>query len=95
MTDTAAPSLPLRRAARLFRLLGSPACVHMLLELDRVGEAHASALARAVGLSERRAREHLRLLRHAGVVEFRPAEGRLYLYRLAPGLTRSLLGLVR
>jgi DNA-binding transcriptional ArsR family regulator len=67
----------------------------MLLELDRVGEAPASALARATGLSERRVREHLRLLHHAWVVEFRQGEGRLRLYRLAPGLARYVLGLVR
>jgi DNA-binding transcriptional ArsR family regulator len=94
MTDTLTPSLPLHRAARLFRLLGSPSCVLMLLELDSVGQAHASTLAKAAGLSERRAREHLCLLRHAGVVEFRPAGGRLRLYRLAPGLARYVLELV-
>jgi predicted transcriptional regulator len=86
--------LTVPRAALLFRLLGNPSKVRLLLELDRVGEAPALALAKAAGLSERMALEHLCLLRLAGVVECR-AESHRRLYRLAPGLSRHILELVR
>jgi DNA-binding transcriptional ArsR family regulator len=85
--------LSLDQAARLFRVLSNPARVRMLLELARVGEADASALAAAAGCNQSPASNHLRLLRDARLVEYR-AEGHRHLYRLAPGLARDLLGLV-
>jgi DNA-binding transcriptional ArsR family regulator len=86
--------LAIPQAVRLFRLLGNPARVRMLLELARVGEADASALAEAAGRNQSPASNHLRLLRDAGLVE-RRAEGPRRLYRLAPGLAWYLLRLVR
>jgi DNA-binding transcriptional ArsR family regulator len=68
--------------------------MRMLLELARAGEADASALAAAAGRGQSPASNHLRLLRDAGLVECR-AEGKRRLYRLAPGLARYLLGLIR
>jgi DNA-binding transcriptional ArsR family regulator len=89
-----ADRLSLPGAARLFRLLGNPARVRMLLELARVGEACSTALAAAAGCNQSPASNHLLRLCHAGLVEARRV-GKRRLYRLAPGLTRSLLGLVR
>jgi DNA-binding transcriptional ArsR family regulator len=82
------------QAVRLFRLLGSPARVRMLLELARVGEACPRALAAAAGLSRSPANNHLALLRLAGVVEARQVVRRR-LYRLASEEVRYILGLVR
>jgi DNA-binding transcriptional ArsR family regulator len=93
MTDHSPTPLPLPRAALLFRLLGNPARVRMLLELARLGEASASALAGAAGCNLSPASNHLLRLRHAGVVEVR-RDGPRRLYRLAPGLALYLLGLV-
>jgi DNA-binding transcriptional ArsR family regulator len=80
-------------AARLFHALGNSARVCMLLELTRLGEADASALAGAAGCHPSPASNHLRLLRHAGVVE-RRAEGRRRLYRLASEEARYILEVV-
>ena len=82
------------QAVRLFRLLGSPARVRMLLELARVGEASGTALAAAAGCNLSPASNHLRLLRDARLGDARRV-GKRCLYRLAPGLTLYLLGLVR
>jgi DNA-binding transcriptional ArsR family regulator len=94
MTDTVTLSLPLRRAARLFRVLSHPARVRMLLQLSRVGEACSTALAAAAGCNQSPASNHLLRLRHAGLVEARRV-GKRRLYRLAPGLALYVLGLVR
>jgi hypothetical protein len=59
-----------------------------------VGEANASALAAAAGCNPSPASNHLRLLRDARLVEHR-AEGHRRLYRLAPGLARYILELMR
>jgi DNA-binding transcriptional ArsR family regulator len=86
--------LTVPRAARLFRVLGNPARMCMLLELARVEEASASVLAGAAGRNQSPASNHLLRLRHAGLVESRRV-GKRRLYRLAPGLALYLLGLVR
>jgi DNA-binding transcriptional ArsR family regulator len=81
-------------AARLFRLLGNPARVRMLLELARVGEACSTALAAVAGCNQSPASNHLLRLRHAGLVDARRV-GKRRLYCLAPGPARYILGLVR
>jgi DNA-binding transcriptional ArsR family regulator len=86
--------LTVPRAAHLFRLLSDPTRVVLLLELDRAGEEDVSDLAAAGGRSPTLTSHHLCLLRDAGVVKFRQ-EGKRHLYRLAPGLARYILGLVR
>ena len=86
--------LSLTGAARLFRVLSNPAWVRMLLELARVGETCASALGAAAGRNQSPASNHLRLLRDARLGDASRV-GKRCLYRLAPGLTLYLLGLVR
>src|SRR5262249_6394835 len=92
--DPSPTPLPLSQMALLFRLLSDPTRLHLLLELDRAGEEDVSGLAAAGGRSPTLTSHHLCLLRDAGVVKFRQ-EGKRHLYRLAPGLARYVLGLVR
>jgi DNA-binding transcriptional ArsR family regulator len=76
------PRLDVPEAARLFRPLGEPALLHVLLFLLGRGEAGAGEVAAALGQSPSVASNHLATLRRAGLVE-RRAEGRRRLYRVS------------
>ena len=98
MPRTRPPRLPLREAARLFRLLADPGRLHLLLLLAERGEgfggAPAGALAEAAGRSEATTGHHLKRLRLAGVVTCR-REGRRASDRLNSPFAAALLRRVR
>jgi ArsR family transcriptional regulator len=88
LTPQPRPSLP--EAAQLFRLLGEPTRLRMLVLLADRGEAHVGALAEAAGLSEPTISNHLRQLRLAGVVACRRERYQVY-YRLHSPFVAELL----
>jgi ArsR family transcriptional regulator len=91
-TRSRRPSLP--EAARLFRLLGDPVCLRLLLRLADRGEACVADLAAATGRSQSATSTRLGLLRLAGVVAPR-REGKCVYYRLSSPLAAALLRRVR
>ena len=82
------PSLP--EAARLFRLLGEPTRLRMLLFLADRGEAFVGALTEVAGLAVATVSKHLLRLRLAGVVASR-REGKRVYYRLSSPFVADLL----
>jgi ArsR family transcriptional regulator len=84
------PSLSLAEAAQLFRLLGEPTRLRLLLLLADRGESSVGALTEAVGLSEPTTSAHLRQLRLPGVVTSRREGHRVY-YRLTSPFVAELL----
>jgi ArsR family transcriptional regulator len=82
------PSLP--EAADLFRLLGDPARLRLLLLLAARGEVCAGELAAAAGRSPSAGNAHLGLLRLAGVVAPR-REGQHVCYRLSSPFVAEVL----
>jgi len=68
------------RAAALFRSLGDPKRLAILLEL-RKGERRVVDLVNTVGLSQATVSGHLACLRDCGLVDYRPM-GRQSFYRL-------------
>jgi ArsR family transcriptional regulator len=68
-------------AARLFRLLGEPTRLRVLLLIRGRGEARPSDLAAAAGLTRATTVYHLMLLRRGGVVGTRRA-GQQVFYRI-------------
>jgi ArsR family transcriptional regulator len=86
------PSLP--EAADLFRLLGAPARLRLLLLLADRGEVCAGDLAAAAGQSPSAGHAQLGLLRRGGVVTSRRQGQRVY-YRLGSPLVAALLRQVR
>jgi ArsR family transcriptional regulator len=89
---TTALSLP--EAAQLFRLLGEPTRLRLLLLLADRGEASVGDLAAAAGRSQPAASLHLGLLRRAGVVTSRREWKRVY-FRLSSPFAAALLRRVR
>jgi DNA-binding transcriptional ArsR family regulator len=75
------PSLSLAEALRLFRLLGKPTRLRLLVLLAARGEASVGDLVAASGLSFGNVSAHLGLLRLASVVATR-REGQKILYRI-------------
>jgi DNA-binding transcriptional ArsR family regulator len=86
------PSLP--EAADLFRLLGEPTRLRLLVLLGEQGELPVGDLAAACGRSQPAASLHLGLLRRAGVVASR-REGKRVYYRLTSPFVAKLLRRVR
>jgi DNA-binding transcriptional ArsR family regulator len=82
--------LPVRKAALLFRLLGEPSRLRLLLVLADRGEASVGDLAGATGLSQPAASNHLMLLRRGQVVDGR-REGHKTFYRISSPLAAELL----
>jgi DNA-binding transcriptional ArsR family regulator len=82
--------IPLPEAARLFRALGDPTRLRLLLLLSERGEVGVNDLARAAGLAQTAMNYHLKGLRRAGVVAWR-REGRRRYYRFASPLAGELL----
>ncbi|WP_439659407.1 ArsR/SmtB family transcription factor [Lentzea sp. HUAS TT2] len=68
------------RAAALFRSLGDPKRLAILLEL-REREQRVADLVNTIGLSQATVSGHLACLRDCGLVDYRP-EGRQSFYRL-------------
>jgi ArsR family transcriptional regulator len=79
-------------ATQLFRVLGEPTRLRIALLLANAGEMHGRELERRLGLSEPRVSNHLRLLRLAGIVEFRQ-EGKRHYHRLTSPVMANLLHL--
>jgi DNA-binding transcriptional ArsR family regulator len=90
MARKRSPPLSVREAARLFRLLGKPARLRLLLVLRDQGEAWVGDLIAAAGLSRYVARRHLPLLRRRGVIGHRKAGQRAF-YRITSPLVLDLL----
>ncbi len=80
--------------AELFRLLGDPTRVAILLSLDDHDEQCVHEIADAIDAPETKVSQALRLLRLAGVVRNR-REGRHVHYRLDDDHVRTLLGVTR
>ena len=76
--------------ASTFRLLGDPTRVHILMALDEHDELCVHEIAAAVGASETKVSQALRLLRTAGIVRAR-RDGRHIHYRLDDDHVRTLL----
>ena len=76
--------------ASTFRLLGDPTRVHILLTLDAHDELCVHEIAAAVGTTETKVSQALRLLRTAGIVRNR-RDGRHIHYRLDDDHVRTLL----
>ena len=74
----------------LLRLLGDPtrAAIVALLAVEQLCTCH---LVDELGVGQTNVSNHLRALRHAGVVKAEPA-GRFTYYRLQPGVLRALSG---
>ena len=77
------------RAAVLFRSLGDPTRLAILLEL-RNGERRVADLVKLIGLSQATVSGHLACLRDCGLVDYRPV-GRQSFYRLTVPDTDGLL----
>jgi ArsR family transcriptional regulator len=77
-------------AAQLFRLLGEPTRLRLLLLLGERGELPVGDLAGACGRSQPATSIHLGVLRRAGVVASR-REGHLVYYRLGSPFAAELL----
>jgi DNA-binding transcriptional ArsR family regulator len=86
------PSLP--EAARLFRLLGEPTRLRLLVLLAARGEVSVGELAAAAGRSQSVACAQLGMLCLAGVVASR-REGHWVYYRLSSPVAAALLRRVR
>jgi ArsR family transcriptional regulator len=84
------PPLSVRDAALLFRLLGEPTRLRLLLLLAARGEVSVKDLAEAVGGSRMAVSWHLMLLRRGRVVGCR-REGRNIFYRLGSPFVADLL----
>lgn len=85
-------SEPAERVAMLFRVLGEPGRVRMLVALLEAGELCVCDLAAVVEMEESTVSHALRLLRTAGIVRHRRA-GRQVYYRLDDAHVRLLLDL--
>lgn len=81
-----------RRTADLFRLLGDPTRVSILMALLEAGELCVCDLSATIDVAENVVSQALRLLRTADVVRTR-REGRRIHYRLADAHVRMLLDL--
>lgn len=80
--------------AEMFRLLGDPTRVRILFVLSETDEMCVHELATAVGASETKVSQALRLLRTAGAVRNR-RDGRHIHYRLHDDHVRTLLDVSR
>ena len=80
--------------AEMFRLLGDPTRVRILLALSETDELCVHELAAAVDASETKVSQALRLLRTAGAVRNR-RDGRHIYYRLHDDHVRTLLEVSR
>ena len=87
---TTTPEAPAAPAARLFRGLGDPTRLAVLLELVP-GERRVSDIVEAVGGSQSNVSGHLACLKVCRLVVDRPAERRQVLYRLASDEVVDLL----
>jgi DNA-binding transcriptional ArsR family regulator len=85
------PPPSVEEAAQLFRLLGEPARLRVLLALSAKGEARPSDLAAAAGLTRAATVYHLMMLRRGGVVGTRRA-GQQVFYRVTSPPVLRLLG---
>ena len=83
-----------RRLAELFRMLGDPGRVRLLVALAEAGEMRVGDLCAVVGAPETSVSHALRLLRTAGIVRNR-REGRNVFYDLDDAHVRELLDLSR
>ncbi len=89
-TRTAKAEDGLAEAADLFRLLGEPGRLRLML-MCRDAEPSVGAMAEALGLSESLVSHHLRLLRAARLVKSR-REGRHVHYGLADAHVSRIIG---
>jgi ArsR family transcriptional regulator len=92
-TPTAPSELDLPRAARLFHALSDETRL-ALLDTLRNGERCVCDLQDAMGAAQSRLSFHLKVLRHAGLVQDRK-EGRWSYYSLAPEALEAAHDLVR
>jgi DNA-binding transcriptional ArsR family regulator len=83
-----------RRLAELFRMLGDPGRVRILVTLAETGEMRVGDLCAVVGAPETSVSHALRLLRTAGIVRNR-RDGRAIYYDLDDAHVRELLDLSR
>jgi DNA-binding transcriptional ArsR family regulator len=91
MARRQSPPLSAPKAGQLFRLLGEPARLHILLLLLRQkGEACLGDLAAVAGLTRAATVYHLMMLRRGGVVGARRA-GQQVFYRITSPLVLELL----
>jgi ArsR family transcriptional regulator, lead/cadmium/zinc/bismuth-responsive transcriptional repressor len=93
-TTEAMPAAEARRVAELFRMLGDPGRVRILVALSEAGELCVGDLCTAVGAPETSVSHALRLLRTAGIVRNRRS-GRNVYYDLDDDHVRELLELSR
>lgn len=87
--DKSCTAIPVELAAKLFRGLGDPTRLRLLLELLE-GEQRVVDLVATVGLAQSTVSAHLACLKGCGLLEVRP-QGRQSFYRLAHDV-RELLG---
>ncbi len=87
--DEERATIPVELAAKLFRGLGDPTRLRLLLELLE-GERRVVDLVATVGLAQSTVSAHLACLKGCGLLEVRP-QGRQSFYRLAHDV-RELLG---
>jgi DNA-binding transcriptional ArsR family regulator len=80
--------------AALFRLLGDPTRLRMLIELTAHDELCVHEIAQRIGTTETKVSQALRLLRTAGIVRNR-RDGRHIHYRLDDERVRTLLDATR
>lgn len=78
-------------AARLFRSLGDPTRLALLLELASGGERRVSDLVARVGTSQSNVSGHLACLKECGLVADRPDARRQVFYRIAEDELYALL----
>ena len=84
----------LRAKAALFRVLGHPARLSILLELA-AGPKCVTDIQELVRIQQANVSQHLSALRHERIVDFHE-EGKLRCYYIArPGLARLILRLIR
>ena len=91
MTDTASPTRgEVALAARLFRSLGDPTRLALLLALEE-GEKRVADLVLQVGTSQSNVSGHLACLKGCGLVVDRPDVRRQVFYRIADPAIYELL----
>jgi len=78
-------------AARLFRSLGDPTRLALLLELASGGERRVTDLVAQVGTSQSNVSGHLACLKECGLVADRPDARRQVFYRIAEDELYALL----
>ena len=92
MTSKPSRRAAVTRAAELFRLLGDPSRLHIVLSLLEQHEACVGAVCAAVGQSQPAVSDHLMLLRAGRLVEAR-RDGKRKMYRVSSPVVSRLVRL--